>query len=282
MFMNILNAIVNIINNPILNLEAVNSGRNRANSLGHALELYIKDVFSGAIMDVADNEKEIKYEEVFSYAGNQNNPPDFILKSGDAIEVKKIQSKNSMLALNSSYPKAKLYVNSPMITQACRDCEAWSEKDIIYTVGYVTDTEIKTLWMVYGHLYAADKVIYQRIKKKISRGVNSLNDIEFAETNEIGKIKKVDPLGITDLRVRGMWGIDNPAKVFSYLYNAKNDSKFQFISLIDNDKYNKMLKIDNEILNIKKEGFKITDVRIKNPNNPIHKIQGKLITYVIK
>lgn len=38
------------------------------------------------------------------------------------------------------------------------------------------------------------------------------------ESKELGHINKVDPLGVTYMRVRGMWGIDNPWKVFSYIY----------------------------------------------------------------
>ena len=62
------------------------------------------------------------YNDVFSYTGNQNNPPDIILKNGDAIEVKKVQGNANALALNSSYPKAKLYSDSTMITSNCRNC----------------------------------------------------------------------------------------------------------------------------------------------------------------
>ena len=60
-----------------------------------------------------------------------------MLRNGDAIEVKKIESLSSALALNSSYPKHKLYCNSSMISTACREAEQWSEKDMIYAVGVV-------------------------------------------------------------------------------------------------------------------------------------------------
>lgn len=75
----------------------------------------------------------------FSYLGNQNNPPDVILKGGDAIEIKKIQSKSSAIALNSSYPKNKLYSNDPRITKACKNSEVWKVKDMIYVIGVTND-----------------------------------------------------------------------------------------------------------------------------------------------
>ena len=59
-----------------------------------------------------------------------------------------------------------------------------------------------------------------RIAKEISqRELAKLSGISRSTLNDIinGKIKKVDPLGITDLRVRGMWSIFHPVRVFDYL-----------------------------------------------------------------
>ncbi len=130
---NIIQAFINIVNSPIVELLDYYGGKNRVNSVGKALEIYIQDAFAGTINEIDELKRLERLEKVFSYQGNQNNPPDLMLKKSDAIEVKKLQSKNSAIALNSSYPKAKLYANSPMITKACRECEEWSEKDIIYT-----------------------------------------------------------------------------------------------------------------------------------------------------
>ena len=46
---NIINAIINIANNPILELKSFYSARNRANNMGEALEEYVKDLFAGSI-----------------------------------------------------------------------------------------------------------------------------------------------------------------------------------------------------------------------------------------
>jgi hypothetical protein len=117
-------------------------------------------------------EKNKIYNKFFSYLGNQNNPPDIILKNSDAIEVKKIETLGSALALNSSYPKNKLYYDDTRITCECRDCEGkiWESKDIIYAVGVSPkDTnKLKALWFVYGDCYAASREIYQRVSEKIS------------------------------------------------------------------------------------------------------------------
>ncbi|MDQ7058789.1 MAG: NgoPII family restriction endonuclease [Ghiorsea sp.] len=64
-----------------------------------------------------------KYDDTFSYGGNANNIPDAMILGGDAIEVKKVESFNSGIPLNSSYPKDKLYADDHRINQTCRNSE---------------------------------------------------------------------------------------------------------------------------------------------------------------
>ena len=279
---NIIDAIINIVKNPILELKEYSISHNRANSMGEALEEYIKDVFSGTLFEKDENKRMEIISEVFSYLGNTNNPPDSILRGGDAIEVKKIENKSSSLALNSSYPKAKLYSNSSMITDACRSCEKWEEKDIIYTIGTCEKNKLTSLIFVYGEDYAAENKIYENVKNKIKLGIETINGLEFSETNEIGRVNRVDPLGITYFRIRGMWGIENPVKVFDYIYKRDDSKQFNFMALINEDKY---LSFSNtkELEELEKENknLEIKDVRIKNPNNPAQLKKAKLITFKI-
>lgn len=279
---NIIDAIINIVKNPILELREYSISHNRANSMGEALEEYIKDIFSGTLFENDKNKRLEIISEVFSYLGNTNNPPDSILRGGDAIEVKKIENKSSSLALNSSYPKAKLYSNSSMITDACRNCEEWEEKDIIYAIGTCEKNKLTSLIFVYGEDYAAENKIYENVKNKIKLGIETINGLEFSETNEIGRVNRVDPLGITYFRIRGMWGIENPIKVFDYIYERDNTKQFNFIALINEDKYNSFLNKE-ELENLEKENkyLEIKNVKIKNPNNPAQLRSAKLITFKI-
>lgn len=256
-------------------------GRNRANNVGGALEQYVKDLFSGTFDFENTIERNKVYSQVFSYQGNQNNPPDLMLKMGDAIEVKKIQSPGSDLALNSSYPKAKVYSDSAMITQACRECEDWSEKDIIYVVGYTDDNKIKWLWFVYGDCYAADSEIYERVKQKISTGLDEIPNVELVPTNELGKINSVDPLGITKLRIRGMWHISNPNRVFSYL--SENDQvlpnlKFKATVLMTKEKF-ESFSAQDQLLITSNTKLKVEQVEIQNPSNPSILLEAKRIVF---
>lgn len=275
--MNIINAIYNIVNNPVVELVSYYQGKNRANNVGDALEEYIKDLFANTF-NTPENERLEKLSEVFSYLGNNSNPPDAMLRGGDAIEVKKIESNGSSLALNSSYPKHTLKSNSPMISTSCRNAENWTEKDMIYAVGVVNGNQLKHLAMVYGLDYCASDECYSRIKTTIKSGVESIRGVEFAETNELGRINKVDPLGITYMRVRGMWGIENPWNVFNYVYTRDLNKKFNFMCIINDEKW---ATFDNTelITSLNVEGFSITDIKVKNPDNPANLVPAKLITF---
>lgn len=276
--MNIINAIIHLVRNPICQLTSHYKSKNRANQAGSALEEYVKDLFTNGF-ELSENERVKKCGEVFSYLGNNNNPPDAMLREGDAIEVKKIESPNAKLALNSSYPKYKLFANSPMISKNCKNAELnWKEKDLIYVVGVVKNNNLRHLCMVYGVDYCAEEEIYTRIKSTIKYGVEDIQGIEFSETKELGRINKIDPLGITDLRVRGMWQIENPWVVFNYIYTRDLKNNFDFICLINEDKWESFENKD-ELFNMQSDRLKISDVEIKNPNNPAQLKRAKLITY---
>ena len=280
---NIIDAIINIISNPVIKITDYSKSHNRANNMGEALEEYVKDVFANT---VGENDQAIRnraLQSVFSYSGNQNNPPDMMLRNGDAIEVKKIENKNSQLALNSSYPKCKLYKNSSMISEGCRKATDWgteSEREIVFVVGVCKENVLSSLTMVYGIDYAASAEVYEKIARIIKDGISSIPDVELAETNELGRVNKVDPLGITYLRVRGMWGIENPTKVFNYIYSPVQDKQFNFMALINTEKYNSFvnhIELDNLVGLV--AGLEITDVEIRNPDNPVELKPAKMITF---
>ena len=277
---NILEAVYNIVTQKIVSIKTHYYAQNRANSMGEALENYIKDAFAGTLLEEDAQERMRLYSEQFSWLGNQNHPPDIMIKGGDAIEVKKTQKANNSLALNSSFPKATLQASSPMITQECRVCEAWEEKDIIYCIGHVSSEALHSLWMLYGTVYAANHPTYQRIKDTISGGIRSIPDVEFAETKELGRVNRVDPLGITNLRIRGMWQIQNPRKVFDYLHQPTG-ADFELVVLIPEEKYFTFPKKSRQKLEqLNEDGFKLTTVQVPNPNNPAQLIACKQVVFL--
>ena len=280
---NIISAIINLVENPKIELIRKGSSHNRANNMGEALEEYIKDLFANTV-DIEDEQvRNAAISTTFSYLGNQNNPPDSMLHGGDAIEVKKIENKNSALALNSSYPKAKRFAVSPMMKKECRECENWTVKDMIYAVGVVKGNNLESLAFVYGEDYCANKETYENIKTTIKNGIGSITDVEFTESKELGHVNRVDPLGITYLRIRGMWGIENPFTVFKYVYQCNQNNKFNFMCIINTDKFGSF-ENTSELYELVKTNnkLKIQDVHIKNPNNPAQLREAKLITFEIE
>lgn len=265
---NILQAIYNI--SQLSSFFIVEKYKNsiRIQQAGDSLEYFIKDAFCGSFTAKNLQEKENYYSKNFSYTGNANNPPDIILKNGDAIEVKKIESMHSTIALNSSYPKNKLYALSPLITKACRECEAWTEKDIIYAIGTVKNKILQSLWLVYGDIYAAEKETYENFLKNVS-----------AQKSRTPSI--VDKLGITRVFTSSCT-ITHPNKVYDYLFTEKNNKNvFRINALIPKEKYlsfpvGDIQKIESCAVN---DNFIINDVLVKSPNDTSKVIEAKLIRF---
>lgn len=94
---NVLEAIYRIVTNPIIEVKTFYESRNRANSVGEALEKYVKDIFANTFNEENQAIRDGIYSQIFSYLGNQNNPPDIILKGGDAIEYNIIKFNKFIL-----------------------------------------------------------------------------------------------------------------------------------------------------------------------------------------
>lgn len=279
---NILKAFLNIVQNPGTSINPAKVSNNRINNVGDALEGFVKDSLVGILgKDVTDSDRDLLYSKAFSWLGNTGNPPDCMIKDGDAFEVKKLQALTSDIALNSSYPKNKIFANDKRIASGARNAEEWSEKDIVYAIGSTKNgTQLQRLWFIYGDCYAASKDVYEKLINAIAKGVLSVEDVEFQKTNELGKVKKVDPLGITNMRVRGMWHITNPSRLYSQLVNSTQDK--QFYLLMREEKYKSFSASDREELeSIDVNGFSNLLIDIRDPDNPAKMIKARFIKYEI-
>lgn len=280
---NILEAIFSISTFPEIEVNNLSFGRNRINNVGDGLEEFIKNAFSDNLSN-RDPLVTIQKHKVFSYGGSATRPPDLMLCGGDAIEVKKTESLKADLQLNSSHPKAKLHITSPLINHHCRTCETWEEKDIIYAVGHVLkgSNTLSSLWLIYGTIYAADDEVYTGLKDTIIKSLADTPEVDFGITNELGRINYVDPLEITNMRIRGMWLLQPPVKVFDYVYKYDLDLKFQMIAIVPTEKYMSFPEASREkIENNNDDRLEIVDIEVKNPNNIVALIPCKLITLKI-
>lgn len=276
---NIVDAILTIVEHDTVRLSDSNNNRNRAHAMGEPLEDYVKDAFAGTFN--MDMQTKLRIQsEVFSYGGSKNHPPDAVLKNGDAIEVKKVESVGE-IPLNSSYPKSKLHGDDSRITKECRgiDGGVWTEKDIIYFVGCAKNNTLSSIAMVYGEDYCADRDCYESILNTVKAGVGAI-PLQGSPTNELGHYNAVDPLGITYMRIRGMWGIKHPIKVFSYVYDRRSDCDFELMCIINDKKAKQLGNFDTLLKKAKTcANLNVSNVLIKNPNNTVKTVNAKLITY---
>lgn len=276
----ILKAIHNISKLENWNIEEVILSSNRAISMGEGLESFVKNAFADTFKIENQNEKHLLFSEIFSYEGSKRTPPDLMIKNGDAFEIKKTEVLSTEIQLNSSHPKSKLFKTSTLINNHCKNCETWEEKNFHYIIGHIPKGKnvLYSIWFIDGSVYAADEEVYTNIKDSISDVLENSNEFDFSETNEIGRINYVDPLKITNLRIRGMWLLQPPYKVFDYLNLYDNKANFQSIALISKKHYfnyseeNRKLIENNPKISIK-------EVFVKNPNNPIQLIESKLIIF---
>ena len=257
----------------------------RINQVGEQLEYYVKDAICGSFKSVKNQEELAYSDKDFSYLGNQNNPPDFIIRQGDAFEIKKIEAIKNSLALNNSPPKDRLYRDDPRITQHCRNIYGgdWKTKDIFYVVGCTPKKakgKLKYLFFVHGLCYAAEKSIYESKAVPLKNNIDTFfkaNGWETTETSELGRINRMDPLGITNFRIRGMWEIENPLNVFSYVYHYNERETFSLAAIMTKEKYESFPKENRDALE-RDSNIKAKNVKIKNPNNPAQLLDAQLVT----
>ena len=276
----ILKAIHNISKLENWNIEEVILSSNRAISMGEGLESFVKNAFADTFKIENQNEKHLLFSEIFSYEGSKRTPPDLMIKNSDAFEIKKTEVLSTEIQLNSSHPKSKLFKTSTLINNHCKNCETWEEKNFHYIIGHIPKGKnvLSSIWFIDGSVYAADEEVYTNIKDSISDVLENSNEFDFSETNEIGRINYVDPLKITNLRIRGMWLLQPPYKVFDYLNLYDNKANFQSIALISKKHYFNYSEESRKLIENNPK-ISIKEVFVKNPNNPIQLIESKLIIF---
>ena len=255
---NILRAILNIVAFGDNDLKSYASTYlNRINAVGEQLEFYIKDAIATSFK-LPQAQKQSTYSKVFSYLGNQNNPPDMIIKNSDAFEIKKIETAFASLALNSSPPKNKLRAGDIRITEACRNCEnlAWKEKDLFYVVGNVKEGVVNSLFFIQGVCYAANHTVYDKIRKELKR-IHNKDSFNF--NPRYGKT-------------------NNPLVYFKrYVKYAPNN--FSVYAVIEKQKYLSFPKKDRREV----ESFnniEVKDISIPCPSSQNQMINAKLISCI--
>jgi len=199
---------------------------------GKPFEIFAKNMFAECLGALSSH-VDAAWERTFSWRGSANHPPDFIIRGGDAVEVK-IQDGVSQIQLNSSPPKRTLKITDPRIQDGCRTCEDWREKDFIYFIGKANEEFVEALWLIDGKCIADDANTYDMIFDKLAVTVA---DLGGEPGNEIGRLNNVDPLRATSLRIRAMWLLEHPARVFQSFLLPPERGAFVLNVLVSADKW---------------------------------------------
>lgn len=109
------------------------------------------------------------------------------------------------------------------------------------------------------------KKVYKAIVEGIESGIQEIQGPTFSETKELGRVNNVDPKGVTNLRIRGMWEIKNPLKQFDSIYTRDTDSNFELMCLMTTEKYKSFPVEDQNNIELSGSLF-VSDVKIVNPN----------------
>ena len=199
---------------------------------GKPFEIFAKNMFAECLGALSSH-VDAAWERTFSWRGSANHPPDFMVREGDAVEVK-IHGGVGQIQLNSSPPKRTLKVTDPRIQEGCRTCEDWSEKDFLYFIGKANEEFVEALWLIDGTCIADHADTYDMIFDKLALTVS---DLGGEPGNEIGRLNNVDPLRATSLRVRAMWLLEHPARVFQSFLTPPEQGSFVLNVLVAADKW---------------------------------------------
>jgi len=278
----VIDAIIDIVerNAYSLNSSLLLQGNNIVQANGIPFEDYVMNLFSDNLFETNKKRYRTKIDETYSCLHANNYSPDFIIKEGDAIEVKKTEKYANEYQFNSSYPKNKLFPDSPKLIPGALKNEQWTEKDMLYVFGVVPQGKrISLMSFVYGSEFAADRRHYEDLENKIKDSVASYDS---SPTNELGRLNGIDPLKMTSLRIRGMWLVKNPLKQIEEYWNSDSSHSFDFVCLMDCDKYhNDPQKIYLENLMITNPNLHIQEISISDPDTLISK-KSMLITYFVR
>jgi len=284
MSLNILTAIKNISDFKTNNMREYfkDYATTQIKTVRQEMEYYVKDAISGSFKSVKDKKPTDRYNGVFSYVGSKNKPPDMIIQGGDAVVIKTIMTYKGSLTINNYPPKDRLKWNDPWILKNCRELDGgqWNSKDIFYVIGWTEKRRMKYLNFIQGCCFIPEEEVYNKkihgLKKNIYNYLES-EGLEASSTIGLGKVNNMDPLGITNLRIKGVWSIMNPLKIFSDTFSYDKNKDFNLIALMLKNKFDSFPKKDIDAI-VNDKQIEIKDVKIGNPNNPRKKIDAKLIT----
>jgi len=233
---------------------------------GEGLELWVKHFLAGTIGFADDSIIQTIWDEKFSFHGGINNPPDVMLRNSIAAEVKKTEGNGGTLQLNSSWPIRTLHHDDLHITKKCRDAEAWTEKPFLLFVGQIDPTvkNISALWIIDGRCLSDNEEIYLSLLSKARAAMLLLGS---RGTKEIGQFANLDTRMRTVLRVRPMFSLLHPARIFNSIFIHQTTKQFALNVLLPESTYDSFTEEERRKLETAGKGAAINRLKIPDPTN---------------
>jgi len=283
---NLLAAINNIVNNPITDIITYYKTTKRFNKVEKAIELYIKDIFCNANNFDSVSDKLEVFSKYFAFFDNFYSLPNIIIRNGDGIAVRTINSTNAPIELYNFYPRDKLYKQDSIMAKHSIENEEWQEKDLLYIIIELNNQCLKSIWFLYGDCFIADKEIYEYIQSKVVQGLlkSPKAHVSTNNPNVLGVVEHIDPLDITSLQVEGTWFIENPNLVFEDYFDPDIQNQFSIHAVLLKTKYDSFpiaQRKNLEKLQDKDKNFNIKDVKIRWPNNTVKLLEAKFISFYL-
>jgi len=245
---------------------------------GKPFEIFAKNMFAQSLGALSSH-VDAAWERTFSWRGSANHPPDFMIRGGDAVEVK-THKGITQLQLNSSPPRRKLKVSDSRIQDGCKNCEVWEEKDFLYFIGKTNEEYVEALWLIDGRCIADEEETYDVIFDKLSL---TISDLGGDPGNEIGRLNEIDKLKVTSLRVRAMWLLEHPAKIFEAIFEPIKPKTFVLNVLVSLDKWNSYSAEEIDHVNdLRGSDLKINHIQLADSGESSRLMQAVHISWQTK
>lgn len=258
-------------------ISLISQPRGSLGAQGKPFEIFAKNMFAQSLGAV-NAHVDAAWQKTFSWRGSANHPPDFMIRGGDAVEVK-THKGIGQIQLNSSPPKRTLKANDPRIEKGCKDCEIWTEKDFLYFIGKANSEYVEALWLIDGRCIADVSSTYDNVFDQIAISITNLGG---NDGNELGRLNAIDPLKATSLRVRAMWLLEHPAKLFEAFLVPPEEDTFVLNVLISEDKWHSFSKEEIEQLNeLKSLGVKVEEISIPDSSHKHQSANAVRVTWKV-
>jgi len=152
------------------------------------------------------------------------------------------------------------------ITKKCRDAEAWTEKPFLLFVGQIDPTvkNISALWIIDGRCLSDNEEIYLSLLSKARAAMLLLGS---RGTKEIGQFANLDTRMRTVLRVRPMFSLLHPARIFNSIFIHQTTKQFALNVLLPESTYDSFTEEERRKLETAGKGAAINRLKIPDPTN---------------